>query len=87
MFRLPLWVLCGVLTGWISYLAMRTTESRGLLAYMTGAVIGAILGGYATRNIDNGGIFAVDGPSLLSAILGAVLGVLVIARLDSMGDA
>lgn len=80
MVALLLWICFGVLSGWIGYLVTRSHEPRSKVPYLVLGTIGAILGGFVTRNIGVPSDGLVINPtSLLTALLTSMLCVVVIS--------
>ena len=69
-----IWLVVGGLAGWIASMIMKTDAQMGLLANIVVGIVGALLGG---RLVGLFGVEVADGalniPSILTAILGAVV--------------
>ena len=74
MMCLFIWIIVGALAGWIASMIMKTDASMGALANIIVGIIGAFIGGWVVSLF---GINVADGqlsiPSVLTAILGAVI--------------
>jgi uncharacterized membrane protein YeaQ/YmgE (transglycosylase-associated protein family) len=73
-----MWIIVGALAGWIGSKVMNTDSRQGGLANIVLGIIGAVLGGFLTRNFlgdspGNNGFIASFGVALLGACL--VIGV------------
>ncbi len=69
-----MWIIVGALAGWIGSKIMGTDAKQGGLANIIVGIVGAVVGGFATRALfgdarGNNGFFA----SFLVALLGAVI--------------
>lgn len=69
-----LWIVVGALAGWVGSMIMRTNSRQGGLMNVVVGVVGAVLGGFITRNffgdvLANNGIFASFGVALLGACI------------------
>lgn len=74
------WLLCGLLLGWLKRLLM-PGRPGGLMATLTLSMIGALIGGYIATYFELGSLATLHAGALGMAILGAVLMLLVAARL------
>ncbi|MBM3210542.1 GlsB/YeaQ/YmgE family stress response membrane protein [Candidatus Saccharibacteria bacterium] len=74
MWSIIVWIIVGALAGWIASKIMKTDESMGAVANIVVGIIGAFLGGWLVGLF---GIEIAEGefnvPSILTAILGAVV--------------
>ncbi len=74
MISLIVWIIVGALAGWIASMIMKTDAEMGALANIIVGIVGALLGGWLVGLF---GIEVADGelsiPSILTAILGAVV--------------
>jgi len=66
-----LWIVFGVISGWIASLI--TGTSTGLLADMITGIVGALLGGFLFSLFGKAGVTGFNLYSFLVAVLGAVL--------------
>ena len=80
------WIIVGALAGWIASMVMRRDASMGAVANIIVGIIGAFVGGWVVS------LFGVDVstgeltiPSILTAILGAII-VLAIVNLFRRGS-
>ena len=68
------WIIVGALAGWVASMIMKTDASMGALANIVVGIIGAFLGGWVVSLF---GYSVAEGqlniPSVLTAILGAVI--------------
>lgn len=71
---LIIWIVVGGLAGWIASMIMKTDAQMGMLANIIVGIVGALLGGWLVGLF---GVEVADGalniPSILTAILGAVV--------------
>ena len=67
-----LWIVVGALAGWVGSMIMGTNAKQGAFMNIVVGIIGAVLGGFITRNVfgdaaGNNGLFASFGVALLGA--------------------
>lgn len=74
------WLMVGLLLGWLKRLLM-PGRPGGLVATLTLSMIGALLGGYIATYFELGSLATLHAGALGMAILGALLMLLVVARL------
>ncbi|WP_313654461.1 hypothetical protein [Pantoea sp.] len=74
------WLMVGLLLGWLKRLLM-PGRPGGLVATLTLSMIGALLGGYIATYFELGSLTTLHAGALGMAILGALLMLLVVARL------
>ncbi len=80
-----LWLVLGVLSGWIGYLCTRTPRTSSSVPHMVTGVVTALLAGFATRNlgsIASSGDIAFNVNSLFLAIATSGLCVAVVGILS-----
>lgn len=69
-----IWIIVGALAGWIASMIMKTDAQMGALANIVVGIIGAFIGGWVVSLF---GVSVAEGalnvPSILTAILGAVI--------------
>lgn len=69
-----IWIVVGALAGWIASMIMKTDAEMGALANIIAGIVGAFLGGWVVSLF---GVAVAPGqlnvPSILTAILGAVI--------------
>ena len=70
-----LWIIFGALAGWIASMIMGNNAQQGWLGNIVVGVIGALVGGWVLSLLLPGdtGVTGFNLPSLLVAILGAVV--------------
>ena len=72
--NIVLWIIFGALAGWIGSMIAGTNREQGGFMNIVVGIIGAMLGGWVTRGLGIGaGVTGFNFPSLLIAILGAVI--------------
>ncbi|MGD9423919.1 hypothetical protein ACLHDD_01810 [Pantoea sp. NSTU24] len=74
------WLMAGLLLGWLKRLLM-PGRPGGLVATLTLSMIGALLGGYIATYFELGSLATLHAGALGMAVLGALLMLLVVARL------
>lgn len=74
LWNIIVWIVVGALAGWIASMIMRKNASMGAIANIVVGIIGAFVGGWVIS------LFGVDVatgaltlPSILTAVLGAVI--------------
>ncbi len=74
MVNIIVWIVVGAIAGWVASMIMKADASMGALANIVVGILGAFIGGWVV------GLFGVDVsvgqlnfPSILTAILGAVI--------------
>ena len=73
MESLIVWIIFGALAGWIASLIAGTDANQGAIGNIVVGVLGAIVGGMLMRMIGGAGVTGFNLPSLLVAIIGAVI--------------
>jgi uncharacterized membrane protein YeaQ/YmgE (transglycosylase-associated protein family) len=68
-----LWIIFGAIAGWIASLIMGTNARQGLLMDIILGVVGAFVGGFIMSCFGTGGVTGFNLPSLLVAVLGAIV--------------
>lgn len=71
-----LWIVFGALAGWIASMIMGTRQ--GLWMDMFLGIVGALLGGWLSSMLFHVGISGFNFPSLLIAVVGAVILIAII---------
>lgn len=67
------WVVLGALAGWIASLITSTDDQYGAVGNIVVGIIGAFVGGLVVRMFGGSGATGLNIPSLLTAVLGAVI--------------
>lgn len=68
-----LWVILGLVAGWLGSIIMNTNSSQGVLMDILMGILGAVLGGWLMSLAGFGGVSGFDIWSLFVATLGAVI--------------
>jgi uncharacterized membrane protein YeaQ/YmgE (transglycosylase-associated protein family) len=68
-----LWLVLGALAGWIATIITGTDAEQGWLGNIVTGIIGAFVGGLVLKLFGAEGVSGFNLPSLLTAILGAVI--------------
>ena len=69
-----LWIIFGALAGWIGSMIAGTNKQMGAVANIVVGIVGAMIGGWVVRALGVGaGVTGFNLPSLLVAVLGAVI--------------
>lgn len=75
--NLLLWIVFGVLVGWIASLIMGTSQRQGLLGNILLGVLGSLLGGFVMTLFGQPGVTGFDFYSIAVGIAGAILLILL----------
>jgi uncharacterized membrane protein YeaQ/YmgE (transglycosylase-associated protein family) len=70
--NLILWILLGLIAGWLASVVMKTRSTQGPLLNIVLGIVGALVGGFAMSMLGFAGITGFDVYSILVATLGAV---------------
>jgi len=68
-----LWIIFGAIAGWIASIVMGKNRKMGAIANIVVGIIGAFVGGYIMQFFGMQGVTGFNLPSLLVAIVGAVV--------------
>lgn len=68
-----LWIIFGALAGWIASIIMGKNKQMGAIANIVVGIIGAFIGGWIMQYFGAQGVTGFNLPSLLVAIVGAVV--------------
>lgn len=78
-----LWVIFGALAGWIASFFVGTNKEQGALGNIVVGIIGALVGGFVANLIGVEGVTGFNIWSLLIAIGGAVIVLLIVGLFRS----
>jgi uncharacterized membrane protein YeaQ/YmgE (transglycosylase-associated protein family) len=67
------WIIFGAIAGWIASIVMGKNKKMGAIANIVVGIVGAFLGGYIMQFFGAQGVTGFNIPSLLVAIVGAVV--------------
>ncbi|CAG0999479.1 hypothetical protein ANAEL_02846 [Anaerolineales bacterium] len=67
------WIIFGALAGWIASIIMGKNKKMGAIANIVVGIVGAFIGGYIMEFFGAQGVTGFNLPSLLVAIVGAVV--------------
>lgn len=67
------WIVFGALAGWLASIIMKTNAEQGALGNIIVGILGAFIGGFVVSLFGGSGVSGFNLPSLLTAILGAVI--------------
>lgn len=68
-----LWVVLGLVAGWLASMIMKTNSAQGPLMDIVLGVVGAVVGGFVMNLVGMAGVTGFDLYSLAVATLGAVI--------------
>jgi uncharacterized membrane protein YeaQ/YmgE (transglycosylase-associated protein family) len=79
------WIVLGAIAGWLAGLLVRGDESLGVIGHIVLGIVGAIVGGFVANLLGFGtgreGGDVVNIQSIIVAVIGAVLVVVVVGLL------
>ena len=67
------WIIFGAIAGWIASIVMGKNKKMGAIANIVVGIVGAFIGGWIMRFFGAQGVTGFNLPSLLVAIVGAVV--------------
>ena len=78
------WIVLGAIAGWVAGLLVKGDEGMGVIGHIVLGIVGALLGGFVVPLVTNEDPMdgVLDISSLLTAIIGAVVVVLVVNMLQ-----
>ena len=76
-----LWIIFGALAGWIASLVMKTNAQQGFIMDVVIGIAGAFIGGFIMNLFGGGGVSGFNLPSLLVAIIGAIVLLFIVKTL------
>jgi uncharacterized membrane protein YeaQ/YmgE (transglycosylase-associated protein family) len=68
-----LWIILGLIAGWLASVIMKTDSSQGPLLDIILGVVGASIGGFVFNMFGMSGVTGFDFYSLIVATIGAVI--------------
>lgn len=74
------WIIFGALVGWLASIIMGTDRDQGALGNIVVGIIGALVGGFLSNLLGGPGVTGFNLVSLVVAIIGASLLLLLIRR-------
>lgn len=74
-----LWIILGALAGWIASLIVKTEQ--GLIIDIVVGIVGAFLGGFLFNQFGAQGVTGFNLPSILVAIVGSVVLLVIVKAL------
>ncbi|HEY7464137.1 MAG TPA: GlsB/YeaQ/YmgE family stress response membrane protein [Candidatus Limnocylindria bacterium] len=74
------WIILGAIAGWVAGLLVKGDEGMGVIGHIVLGIVGALIGGWVVTLITNEDPMdgVLDISSLLTAIIGAVVVVIVV---------
>lgn len=78
------WIVLGAIAGWVAGLLVKGDEGMGVIGHIVLGIVGALIGGFVVTLITNEDPMdgVLDISSLLTAIVGAVVVVIVVAMVQ-----
>jgi uncharacterized membrane protein YeaQ/YmgE (transglycosylase-associated protein family) len=67
------WIVLGGLAGWLASMVMNKNKQMGCTANIVVGVVGGVIGGWLFEQFGGAGITGFNLPSLLTAVVGAVI--------------
>ncbi len=74
---LIVWIILGALAGWVASIITGRNKRMGCIANIVVGVVGALIGGFLMNILGRTGITGFNVQSLLVAVLGAVVFLLI----------
>ncbi|MGI5841140.1 MAG: GlsB/YeaQ/YmgE family stress response membrane protein [Patescibacteria group bacterium] len=71
--NLLLWILLGLIAGWLASVIMKTNAEQGPILDIVLGIVGAIVGGLVMNLLGFGGVTGFNIGSILVATLGAIV--------------
>lgn len=72
-----IFLVFGAIVGWLASVIMKTNDSQGILGDVILGIVGAFVGGYLMNLLGYGGVSGFNIYSMLVALIGAVVVVLI----------
>jgi uncharacterized membrane protein YeaQ/YmgE (transglycosylase-associated protein family) len=82
LLNIIVWIVFGALAGWIASMIMKRDAQMGAMANIVVGIIGAIIGGFLMNLFGASGVTGFNIYSLLVAILGAVVLLLLVGMVQ-----
>lgn len=78
------WIVLGAIAGWVAGLLVKGDEGMGVIGHIVLGIVGALIGGFVVTLVTNEDPMdgVLDISSLLTAIIGAVVLVIVVAMVQ-----
>ena len=76
------WIVLGAIAGWIAGLLVKGDEGLGIIGHIILGIVGAFVGGFLARTFL--GIDPIDGALDISSIIAAVIGAVIVVLVVSM---
>jgi uncharacterized membrane protein YeaQ/YmgE (transglycosylase-associated protein family) len=67
------WIILGGLAGWIASLITKRNDQMGCISNIVAGIVGALVGGWVFSLFGGGGVTGLNLPSLIVAVVGAVI--------------
>lgn len=75
------WIILGAIAGWLAGLLVKGDEGLGVIGHVVLGIVGAVVGGFLGRVLL--GINPIDGALDLSSIVAAVIGAIIVVLVVS----
>lgn len=82
LLNLVVWIILGGIAGWIASMIMKKNAQMGAVANIIVGIVGALIGGFVMNQLGGPGVTGLNLPSLLVAVLGAVILLAIISLLQ-----
>ncbi len=67
------WIILGGVAGWLASIIMKRNDQMGCIANIVAGIVGALVGGWVFSLFGGGGVTGFNIPSLIVAVVGAVI--------------
>jgi uncharacterized membrane protein YeaQ/YmgE (transglycosylase-associated protein family) len=67
------WIVLGGLAGWIASMITKRNDQMGCISNIVAGIVGAMVGGWVFSLFGGGGVTGLNLPSLVVAVVGAVI--------------
>ncbi len=67
------WIVLGGIAGWLASILMKRNDQMGCISNIVAGIVGAVVGGWVFSLFGATGVTGLNLPSLLVAVVGAVI--------------
>lgn len=73
-----IWIVTGILVGWIAFLAVRKEGEQSVMPDMGAGVVGGLVGGWFTSYVSKADMSSFDLYSFIAALIGAIVFIVIV---------